>query len=542
MRYLLQKGMPGVDADFIARGSAKCYPNSRRSIRRRIRRWLLGEADVSRLFWVWGPAGVGKSAIAQSIADDCKSARRLGAVVFLSGLGGHNDPNRIIPSLVYQLAVLHPHYKRILTQRLDDDPQLLDRGHMETQFKALIIEPVQSIWELHKLTFPEDSSLDPLVIILDGVDECRDHPDAQGQLMNLIGAHAKEAKDFPLLWLVCSRPERHLKRLVETGPMKLYCEELEIRSDSEEAQADVAFFLESRLRNIRLAHSDVLEENWPSPEHLRRVKHMASGHFAAASAIIRFINDSQYSDPNGQLEELLMGGHDTSDHRDALAPLDNLYRRILSTVPSDIVPTTLRIIAFSTTGLPAQDIAIFLGMNRSSFFGALSHLHSVLSIPSPRDARWRAIFYHHISFQEFLLDPPRARDFHFDFTQLSYDFALCGLRTLKCSVPEVQAGETSFVLSIFSPVLTFYIDVTALPALHDWIRDRWTRADAIQFLNDHLSYWTLLACSSIPKEATSHVSQLVAELERFNFDHLPNMDQIYPFLMWLFSLVRPQIV
>ncbi|KAF9442692.1 hypothetical protein P691DRAFT_618043, partial [Macrolepiota fuliginosa MF-IS2] len=60
----------------------RCHPATRRTLRGRIAGWL---ADRStNLLWLYGPAGVGKSAIAQTVAEDCRKEGWLGAAFFFS--------------------------------------------------------------------------------------------------------------------------------------------------------------------------------------------------------------------------------------------------------------------------------------------------------------------------------------------------------------------------------------------------------------------------------------------------------------------------
>lgn len=80
--------------------------------------------------------GVGKSAIAQTIAEQCKANGCLGASFFFSRLNHRNDPLRVVPTLAYQFAIQLPDYKRLVTQRLADDPSILEKT-LRIQFRSL---------------------------------------------------------------------------------------------------------------------------------------------------------------------------------------------------------------------------------------------------------------------------------------------------------------------------------------------------------------------------------------------------------------------
>ena len=59
--------------------------------------------------WLYGPAGVGKSAIAQTIAEQCHELKLLAASFFFSRTtAGRNDHSRLIATLIYQLCLSIP--------------------------------------------------------------------------------------------------------------------------------------------------------------------------------------------------------------------------------------------------------------------------------------------------------------------------------------------------------------------------------------------------------------------------------------------------
>ena len=51
----------------------KCHPNTRIAVLEKIMKWIKWEEDLEAfIMWVYGPAGAGKSAIAQTIAEMCE--------------------------------------------------------------------------------------------------------------------------------------------------------------------------------------------------------------------------------------------------------------------------------------------------------------------------------------------------------------------------------------------------------------------------------------------------------------------------------------
>jgi len=69
----------------------KCHPNTRLAVLTKIMKWIQWGEDLHAfIMWVYGPAGAGKSAIAQTIAEMCEEEIILLASFFFS----RNDPSR----------------------------------------------------------------------------------------------------------------------------------------------------------------------------------------------------------------------------------------------------------------------------------------------------------------------------------------------------------------------------------------------------------------------------------------------------------------
>ena len=49
--------------------SPNCHPDTRKAVRQIILDWIRNENSASSFFWLYGPAGAGKTAILQAIAE-----------------------------------------------------------------------------------------------------------------------------------------------------------------------------------------------------------------------------------------------------------------------------------------------------------------------------------------------------------------------------------------------------------------------------------------------------------------------------------------
>ncbi|KAF8994625.1 hypothetical protein BDQ17DRAFT_1366511, partial [Cyathus striatus] len=61
-----------------------CHPGTRERVIEQLVRWSNDMDDQSNILWLYGPAGVGKSAIAQSVCERLERMKTLGASFFFS--------------------------------------------------------------------------------------------------------------------------------------------------------------------------------------------------------------------------------------------------------------------------------------------------------------------------------------------------------------------------------------------------------------------------------------------------------------------------
>jgi len=145
LQILHQHVAHGAFHDAAERGDPpKCYPHTREAILKNIMAWVEKCPENMALFflWVYGPAGAGKSAIAQTIAEWCVKANVLAASFFFSRTAaGRNDNSRLVTTLAWQLIYsifeIHQHVLAFL----EHDPTFVSRAPA-AQMKALIIDPL----------------------------------------------------------------------------------------------------------------------------------------------------------------------------------------------------------------------------------------------------------------------------------------------------------------------------------------------------------------------------------------------------------------
>jgi hypothetical protein len=427
---LLKKaGAPEAALDAGARfPQPRCLPGTRETIQNQLHAWLLDLLRTRKMVWLYGPAGVGKSAVAQSFAEYAKNQKRLGAAFFFSSLDNpetRSDPLRVVPALAYQLAIQNKSYHHAVTQQLASDPTILD-ATLDVQFHRLIVEPFGLLASRQIQPLGKDS----FVIVIDGLGECRSDY-AQRMLVNLI-KDAAQKSGVPLIWLICSRPERHLTSTFSRFEYINICDFKELTIDTE-ARRDTELYLRTRFQAIYNDYCGIMDvgvdSTWPSEADLQAVLKEVDGHFIVASVVEKFVGDTDATNPQAQLASLLnlIRGLKVASTGDPLKALDIFYSRILDKLSKDSLPIAMRVLALCTHGfgelngrhpearprtLSTRHLWLFIQSNQAGFYSAMEKLHSVLNIPLAKHAPHRSPTFYHKSFADYLSSSQRSKDYH----------------------------------------------------------------------------------------------------------------------------------
>ncbi|KXN84588.1 hypothetical protein AN958_12269 [Leucoagaricus sp. SymC.cos] len=417
MKDLAKHTIPGVEHDSSERDPPpQCHPGTRLDICEQAQTWFHDPKRKAKILWIHGPAGVGKSAIMQTLAqEDVNSPTSiLGAAVFFSKLRQRNDPNKLFNTVAYQLATRYGSYRQYITNILTNDPKAVEKS-MQEQFRRFIVVPFA---EQHLF---QGSHL-PVLIILDGLDEVEGE-EPQRALVSLISHFSLKYPGTPLIWAITSRPEPHITNAFSHSEIRSSYWTIEITIDSDKGRADVEKFLKDRFEEVRSRYASILRSNtpWPSEVDFLKVANASSGHFVFAEVVSRFIIDETYGNPVSQLEIVIAAIEALPSailRSNPLASLDNLYERILSTIPSDIQPITMHLLVLSfaeetTSFNKFWLICNWLELSQADAYGALRKLHSVLRIPPPEEVGGNTkLEPFHKSFSDYILSPTRSGQYH----------------------------------------------------------------------------------------------------------------------------------
>ncbi|KAM6499231.1 hypothetical protein JOM56_004739, partial [Amanita muscaria] len=118
----------------------RCHPGTRITVLKQLRDWFDNPNATDRISWLYGPAGAGKSAIAQTIADEYKKRGVAATFFFYRSDASRNNGNRLFPTIAWQLAFSIPPTKDFIVHALNETPHLPTQA-VELQFEQLVAHP-----------------------------------------------------------------------------------------------------------------------------------------------------------------------------------------------------------------------------------------------------------------------------------------------------------------------------------------------------------------------------------------------------------------
>ncbi|KAF6751994.1 hypothetical protein DFP72DRAFT_461556 [Ephemerocybe angulata] len=478
----------------------KCHPETRTAVQENILGWAVHDAgseggSVKNVMWITGPAGTGKTAIAGSIAETCKERGILAGAFFFSSFSGdarRRSKRYLVPTLAYQLVRLEcfRDVSREVELAIRQDPAIFEQ-RLEDQLETLILRPLRA-WR-HSVETPVP---DPMVIIIDGLDECQaPRPETEGravprrdedeqleilEALQQLVIHAA----FPLRILLLSRPEPVIRRFF-AHTIGFYHEIF--LDDKYDPDSDIALFLRAKFAEIRL-RNPAIPTSWPSEDVIRLLVKMASGQFIYVATVIRFV-DGPSRNPQLLLKQVLETGmRSDPDSPNPLAPLDLLYTAIMNRSPDPrLLATWLAIIEADLEEGPYTSVS-FIGWSvdvspRSAFFwrallcsypgeadSLLENVSSLMAIP-PRDDFNTEFHFYHRSFGEFLNSPRRCTSLYISNKMRDSLLQVRAVQVLKGNGPAFSLAATEEAVVFYTRFLQVFVarkvfcDAFVIPSL-----------------------------------------------------------------------------
>ena len=460
-----------------------CHPDTRKTIIGEIMSWIGDPSRTSSVLWFNGPAGAGKTAIAQSLCKLCEAAQWLaGSFFFSRHARGRSNAEFLFPTIAFGLSYAIPDVGKIIDEVVANDPSIPSKA-FEIQLQKLILEPLQH--------FSEESK-QPIVIIIDGLDECEGE-EVQSNVLRLLGSvfqHPSIGGCDRICFIVSSRPEPWIQDEFTMNPLSSITRQIFL-GQTPEANDDIRTFFRLGFTEIhdspkhRLTMSSVAKP-WPSYSVLDKLVDKASGQFIYPATVLKFVGDPNYR-PTDRLNIIasIPVISPSALASKPLAALDQLYSHILSMSSDkqrtlDVLSALIAMLA-STSRLHKEH-RIFhvvllriaeklLGLRPGDVPHALRMIHSLVQISgrslmsdAPDDnlslledsyREEDEIKFHHKTFIDYLVDRSRSLEYYVDIEEMNTRLALACIVTMQTF--SLQPTPSRITCSTFPLSFTYNI-------------------------------------------------------------------------------------
>ncbi|KDR77952.1 hypothetical protein GALMADRAFT_244920 [Galerina marginata CBS 339.88] len=210
----------------------RCYPGTRAAVLQALEDWARSAegSNLSPILWLFGPAQVGKSAIAGSFAAAQAKEGRLAASFFFprglrtttNGNEGEDLERKLVPTVAFQLPFSIPELQPYIARAVENNPFIFHQS-AETQVEQLVVAPVLFLARTsHAFRVPR-------TIVIDGLDKCCDEA-AQKRILAIIADTAPRLAGR-IKFLIVSRPEHHITTAFNLSALKSITHPMDLMDD-----------------------------------------------------------------------------------------------------------------------------------------------------------------------------------------------------------------------------------------------------------------------------------------------------------------------
>ena len=358
-------------------------------------------------YWIYGLPGIGKTSLAHSICASLHKGNHLAGAFFCRRDDGSlNDPRNILPTLIHKLAIIFPLFRRLVAERLRNDPNLTP-GSMD---HSLLLELICKLPRVPKRT---------LVLVIDALDECgntRNRP-------SILRALRDAVTNAPWLKIIItSRPEVDIQRFFDS-----LTESSHLRYDltaDHETTSDLRIFTQARFNTVA-SERCIIQSPWPEPSLLDGVISQAAGLFIFVETIALVLENCD--DPTEYLKATL---HDLG--ASGLTSLYKLYSGILNARRARSNAEFRKVIGVLFTAAPYRSlcdetIAELAGARLDLVQMWVADLSSLLYRDDEANGGIRV---RHSSISDFFLRDDCDSDYHVNLRDTNMDLGSACLKTM----------------------------------------------------------------------------------------------------------------
>ncbi|RXW13805.1 hypothetical protein EST38_g12045, partial [Candolleomyces aberdarensis] len=440
-----------------------CTPGTRVRILYNIVKWANDTSPESpSIFWLFGPAGSGKSSIAYTIARrfeltcDVADTITLGGNFFCSRqFNETRSVTHIVRTIVYHLSLKCKAFANVLHRSGKFDT--IYQGP-RAQLTDLLVGP----WVESQSLFSEDSTTAPrYLIVIDALDEVENKGGSAflRALLDVINENHLPGLKF----FVTSRSDPDLVAYVDSFERKQLYRLQDV--EKEEVEADIETYLATNL------------PHFIGQDEMMGLVRFAAGLFICAATLAKYLTRHTPSEQSELLENLLHQA-DLETSLDATHLLDTLYRQILSEAFGSFKGVILKkrlatLYTFLCTAertststvttllIPQQPGKAPAQPSTSVADDVLSRLCAVLYCDNLHN-----ILSYHKSFPDFMFDQHRSKEYwcdqaahHRDLTEACFRVMKTGLKFNIANIP------SSFIFDAEDDELPSRVERNIPPAL-----------------------------------------------------------------------------
>jgi NACHT domain len=386
----------------------------------RINKWEK-DNNAKVVYWLSGPAGSGKSTIAQTFAGHSDKKGRLGASFFCSrDFQDRRNIRRIFPTLAYQLALSSPEFRDALIPILRDNPDICNDSPAQ-QFDILIVRPLQ----VAKIR---------TTVIIDALDECEDKLDQPAStILSVLGRYIKSTDSVK--FFITGRPEPPIRAGFRLSSLRPQTEVFLLHEvEQTSVDGDIELYLRTHLSKIASRSHCDLPLPWPGDGEIKLTIKICSSLFIVASIIVKYVTPHFY-DPEERLKAII--SNLDSSVLIGKSGLDGTYDIVLLRGFKEIgmdekefygdLQLVIGSIVVAFDPLSCASLAAILGIKKNMVWAVLSPLHSIFIVP---DSESKPIRICHKSLADYLQDMTRCKDAKFYINPSDVHLEL-GLRCLR---------------------------------------------------------------------------------------------------------------
>ena len=380
-----------------------CLEGTRGGILGDITDWI-NNRDDTRVYWLHGTAGSGKSAIAHTIGDHFKRIGRLGSFFsFDRSEAAEQRHKKIFATIAQDLAECHPQLRKALAAAVYHKTSLRNTSDVLRQWEELIVLPARTM---------SDAMAGPIVIVIDALDESGD-TDSRRHILRIL---AESIMNLPPHFriLLTSRPLPDIIDAFE-GVIHIRPKSMESISSTE----DILRYVTDQLSDVKLGTAQVRDFAGP----LARKSGIL---FEWARLACSYVNGENDAGVGLTAEERFRAVVDRSED---VALLDDMYKLTLDTMfPPRQAQRKIRIDRFNSvmaqilgTMEPLPLVSLesmrqhFVDDSNIDIRSIVIPMGALLSGTTDCSNPVRAL---HASFPDFLMDRNRSGEYFIDINVL----------------------------------------------------------------------------------------------------------------------------